>query len=661
MNLDRLLDPDLPASLVWFVLVWLFAVGGCIGSFMNVVIYRLPAGLSLLHPPSRCPACETPIRATDNVPIFGWLWLRGRCRACGARISPRYPAVELLVAMLFAGLAWVEPLWRLNLPESAGELTTGEVWGLYAYHLFLLCSLICAAFIEFDAHVLPPRLAVPALIVGLAAPLVWPQLRLNGMAVADSSAWNAIADGVVGVVIGAVSGWAAGGVAKAVSRDNLAIRRDFAIALSWVGAFLGWQSAAGVAAAALLTVLVTMPVTRRIRLTAWIAVWCLVSILSSKAWRLMFASVMIACGCVFANCEQASLLAAEPTRPTILLTGVHGKNVFELRGLPDKAASAPAVDFAKRFSVYCVLDAKLGDQPPLAGRYENADSIVRFTPLFPLQPGMKYRVVYRPDGAAAEAITQIFELPPESARPPAKLLTIYPTAAKLPQNQLKFYLYFSAPMSRGAAYDHLELLDAHGEPVDLPFLELAEELWNPAGDRLTLLLDPARVKQDLQPRKVEGPVLVTGRRYTLVVNHEWPDASGRPLAADFRKTFEVAEPDEDCPNPKRWRLHPPTAGSRTALNVEFGEPLDRALLDRMLWVVDGRGRRIPGEAEVGKAESTWSFRPDAPWQPGDYQLTADALIEDLAGNSIARKFELVGQSTSDDEAKLATVGFRIAE
>lgn len=668
MVFDRLLDPDLPAPLVWFVLVWLFAVGGCIGSFMNVVIYRLPAGLSLLHPPSRCPVCETPIRATDNVPIFGWLWLGGRCRTCRVRISPRYPAVELLAAVLFAGLAWVEPLSHFNLLESGDTLTMGQLWGLYAYQMFLLCSLVCAALIEFDGHALPRRLTATTIIVGLAMPMFWPELRLYSMQLSISPAVNALVDGVAGALLGAALGCVIGLTTKAFSRGGLTVGHNATVGLTWVGAFLGWQIAAIVAIASLVSGLAMaaagrlLPVFRRIGLTTWITMWCLGSILSLKALRMFLGSIAVAF--VFSGwfSEQSLLYAAEPTRPTIVLTtGAGGQRTFELRGLSKEHVAA---DAAKHFAVYCVLDEVLTNQPPLTGRYRKVDSGIQFAPLFPLQPGMKYRAVYQAGGTATEggSLVQTFELPPEPQRPPSKLLAIYPTAATLPQNQLKFYLYFSAPMSRGDAYRNLQLLDADGRPLELPFLELAEELWNPAGDRLTLLLDPARVKQDLKPRQDQGPVLLPGRRYSLIVDREWPDADGRPLATGFRKRFSVGEPDEDCPNLRKWKLEIPTAASRSPLTVGFGEPLDRALLDRMLWIVDGRGRTVSGQAEIGKDESSWSFRPDDPWQPGEYRLTADVLLEDLAGNSIARKFELTApRATDGDEVQTATVDFRIPE
>jgi leader peptidase (prepilin peptidase)/N-methyltransferase len=245
MIFDRLLDPDMPAPLVWFVLVWLFAVGACIGSFINVVIYRLPAGLSLLHPPSRCPACETPIRATDNVPIFGWIWLRGRCRHCRASISARYPAVELLVALLFLGLAWVELLSPNSQPVEDGQ-TLAQWWGVYAYHLFLLCSLICAAFIEYDGHALPARLTVPTLIVGLGAPMIWPYLRPL-----SAIGGNPVLDGLVGVAAGAALGLATRPVwPHQIGPPQRATFRDPVVILACTGSFLGWQAASGVGAGA---------------------------------------------------------------------------------------------------------------------------------------------------------------------------------------------------------------------------------------------------------------------------------------------------------------------------------------------------------------------------------------------------------------------------
>ncbi len=118
------MTPDLPfaTALDLVFALWLLAMGGAIGSFLNVVVYRLPAGMSLVHPGSHCPACKRPIRWHDNVPVLGWLWLAGRCRDCRSWISLRYPLVEAITAAAFLLVGMVEgPLLREDLPGLAGR------------------------------------------------------------------------------------------------------------------------------------------------------------------------------------------------------------------------------------------------------------------------------------------------------------------------------------------------------------------------------------------------------------------------------------------------------------------------------------------------------------------------------------------------------------
>src|SRR5262245_26717138 len=133
---------ELPGLMVALVVLWLLIIGGSIGSFLNVVIYRLPAGLSLVRPSSRCPACGTPIWARDNIPVLGWLLLGGRCRFCRIRISPRYPLVEATMALIFLGLAWCEPLAvGVNLPLSRVAAGNAPLWAMTFYHFALMCGL----------------------------------------------------------------------------------------------------------------------------------------------------------------------------------------------------------------------------------------------------------------------------------------------------------------------------------------------------------------------------------------------------------------------------------------------------------------------------------------------------------------------------------------
>ena len=126
-------------------------MGLVVGSFLNVVIYRLPRGESLIGPRSRCPGCETQIAAYDNIPVLSWLLLRGRCRQCGMRISARYPFVEVATALLFVAVVLV---------EDAGQ----DVW----IGLAFVTLLVPVTLIDLDLQIIPNRLLAPGAVVGLA-------------------------------------------------------------------------------------------------------------------------------------------------------------------------------------------------------------------------------------------------------------------------------------------------------------------------------------------------------------------------------------------------------------------------------------------------------------------------------------------------------------
>ena len=115
---------DLIIARPWVLAFWIFVVGGAVGSFLNVVVYRLPRGMSLSRPGSHCPKCGHAIRWYHNLPIAGWLLLRGKCYDCKAPISPRYPLVELAVAVLFVAAAYFDVYQPSQHTCPAARLTT---------------------------------------------------------------------------------------------------------------------------------------------------------------------------------------------------------------------------------------------------------------------------------------------------------------------------------------------------------------------------------------------------------------------------------------------------------------------------------------------------------------------------------------------------------
>ena len=275
--------------------------------------------------------------------------------------------------------------------------------------------------------------------------------------------------------------------------------------------------------------------------------------------------------------------------------------------------------------------------PPILGSYRIEGDALVFQPRFPLQPGLRYRAVFT---SASEPITFRFDIPESEAIVSTTVEHVYPSTNRLPENQLKFYLHFSAPMSRGEAYSRIHLLDERGDPVDLPFLELDQELWDREGKRLTLLFDPGRIKRDLVPHEEVGAPIKEGETYTLVIDRDWRDAQGKSLKQDFKKFFAVVAADRETPDPESWLLTAPQAGSVQPLSVEFPEPMDHGLLMHLLEVMDPQGNSVEGSIQVDRDETRWQFTPHEPWKAGDYSLSVDTILEDLAGNRVNRLFEV---------------------
>jgi hypothetical protein len=344
-------------------------------------------------------------------------------------------------------------------------------------------------------------------------------------------------------------------------------------------------------------------------------------------------------------------LSAAAESPIRAVADTSGKVIaFEGTEIPPsvlpflKKLGADDATWPSMFAVYVGKAPGRPDVPPMLGSYSLHGTNVRFTPKFPLKPGLSYCVEYFPPPASEIAsparYERVFTIPAAARGKAAKINAVYPSADVLPENQLRFYVQFSAPMSRGEAYSHLKLLKEDGEPVDLPFLEIGEELWDTSGRRLTLLIDPGRIKRGLKPREESGPVLESGHKYTLIITAGWRDESDQPLEADFVKKFAAGPPIEKAIEPKEWKVLPPAAGTREPLAIEFPRPLDNALLERTIAVSDSTGKRLAGEVTIAKQERCWFFRPKQPWTAGKHELVIDTTLEDLAGNRIGRAFEV---------------------
>lgn len=277
------------------------------------------------------------------------------------------------------------------------------------------------------------------------------------------------------------------------------------------------------------------------------------------------------------------------------------------------------------------------DAQQIAGEYAVESGSLIFRPKYPLEPGVTYRATFALVNEKAEFTHTI---PKPVVVPTTSVEHVYPSSAKVPENLLKLYLHFSAPMSKGEAFKHIHLREEGGQEVSLPFLEIAEELWDREFKRLTILFDPGRIKRDLVPNREVGPPLRAGKKYTLVIDAAWKDAKGVPLKAAHEKKFEVEPADRTPLDTANWRLGIPAPGTTDPVAVDFPEPLDSALVRRFIDVVDPSGAVVKGAVTVELDEQRWVFRPATAWNAGKYTLEVLAGLEDLAGNRVGRPFDV---------------------
>ncbi len=202
------------------VYVIVFAFGSAIGSFLNVVVYRLPAGLSVIHPPSRCPKCLNQLRAYENIPVFGWLWLRGRCNHCHSPISVRYPLVEAATGLLFLLIFW----------QFGVALQTLGLWVFFSW-------LLALSLIDCDTMTLPNSLTRSGLVAGLVFQMAkgwWPTF----------SPIDSVNHLVLGGILGAVVGlWLFDiiGFAGSIAFGQNAMGAGDTKLAALMGAWLGWK------------------------------------------------------------------------------------------------------------------------------------------------------------------------------------------------------------------------------------------------------------------------------------------------------------------------------------------------------------------------------------------------------------------------------------
>ena len=359
--------------------------------------------------------------------------------------------------------------------------------------------------------------------------------------------------------------------------------------------------------------------------------------------------------CAFCVLLTSSTSCGGSSGPAVRLDTTNPSRTFiEVTGLPraDLTALSQANLGADEWSALLHVTLRSSgspsnaETPGMAGRYAVEDSL-RFWPSFPFDAGREYEVRFDPSRVlrvklSAHAITATVSIPGTARSPSTHVSAVYPTSDVMPENLLRMYVRFSAPMGQQGGRDHIMFVDDSGREVPDVVVPLDTDLWNAERTRYTVILDPGRVKREILPNRDMGRALHDGTGITIVVKPDWRDAHGLPLTREYRRRYRIGPAEQRALSTMEWHVTPPGAGTRDALTVAFPKPLDSGLLQRSLSV--GRGNsNIPGEVRLGSGETQWQFFPQSEWERGPYTLTVQPILEDLAGNRIGRAFEVLSR------------------
>ena len=274
--------------------------------------------------------------------------------------------------------------------------------------------------------------------------------------------------------------------------------------------------------------------------------------------------------------------------------------------------------------------------PSMLGKYARTGNELAFTPRFPLSAGATYRASSK---AGGKTVSLDYRVPMPAAKAPPRVVKIYPTADVLPANQLRFYIHFDRPMRGGKGlFKHMALRDENGKEIDEPWL--IDEIWDEKNNCLILYVHPGRIKWGVELRELMGPVLHEKRSYSLVVRGDWTDLDGNKIGKDTIKKFRTTGEDRVRIELSAWKLTAPKAGTRDALTLTLPKSVDYRSLQTGLTIRNAKGRIVAGRVAIGKGETSWRFTPSQPWQAGAYHVSVSPDLEDVAGNTPSRPFDM---------------------
>lgn len=391
------------------------------------------------------------------------------------------------------------------------------------------------------------------------------------------------------------------------------------------------------------------------------------------------ASIIFLAGCQMFRTQQAEATTIKPLAERLTMAYNADTEAFEVSGwtTPELRQLRADADLAQWLQVHIVLsdhevlpdydmlpdDDETADLPAIIGDYQvnSAAATVSFQPRYGWSSGQSYvatldlgrirNVTHDINSADAEGLTVSFFVP--AAETPAELpeiTQIYPSGDEVPENLLRFYIEFSQPIQRGNVYDVVHLFDATGDEVEWPFLRIGQEFWDRDMQVLTIILDPGRIKEGVAPNLQAGAPLTSEGSYQLVIGADMTDAYGRSLEQTVTKTFKVVAPDHQSPDPTRWELSSPVAGTQETLTVHLDGAIDSTLAPRLIRVEDENGQPVATTFSFDDSEQILRLTPTEAWSSGRYHLAVHPMLEDYAGNRVESLFDMAPGTVADLEA-----------
>ncbi len=296
---------------------------------------------------------------------------------------------------------------------------------------------------------------------------------------------------------------------------------------------------------------------------------------------------------------------------------------------------------------------------PMAGRYTVIDGTVTFDPAFDFVRGQSYTVATRQSDGSNHVTPELKEFSIKSDTEDVKpeVLMVYPSGLTLPENTLRFYIHFSTPMKPHLSEKFIRLVDAEGNSDNTAFMKFKQELWSKDRKRLTLLMDPGRIKRGVAQNVRQGPALSEGNTYSIVVDGGWPSASGKHESPRFEKVFSVTSALRTLPDTKLWKIESPEISTVEPLVIKFDRPFDNQLAQSSISVFNQEGNLISGAVTVDSNEKIWRFQPEKKWKGDALQIAVDAQFEDVAGNNFK---DLLDHSVKTDVKSINQIRFEVA-